>query len=209
MKPIYLFAALLFMAATTLSCKKEGLPDPLDLNASKLSMKVDGTLREAESAIILTLPDEESGRHIVTITAFFTPEGATSNDDVTDAFHIYLNLSAAQFNNPKGTYDLIYTSDDQEPSGFYALYQVRVGADDGHQVYGLVDHEELVGKLTITDFKIGSNTSGIPGLPNVTGYSNLQGTFQMELMGATTPEQGKSVSITEGKFNVRSQSGIL
>lgn len=208
-KPAYLFASLLLLAATAISCKKDGLPGgPLDVSPGTMSMKVDGTMREAESAFVLALPDEESGRHIVTVTAFFTPEGLTSNDEVTDAFNIYLNLSAAQFKNPKGTYDLLYVDENDEHSGFYALYQLKMGSDDGYQVYGMTDPENTAGKLTITDFEIGSGLSGIPGVPNVTGYSKLQGTFQMELMGATVPEHGKTVKITEGKFNVRNQFGL-
>lgn len=207
-KPLYLLACLMVLAGSVVSCKKDRLTNPFDLEAGTLSMKIDGNLREAESAFVLNVPDEESGRHIVTVTAFFTPEGASGDDEVMDAFHIYLSLSDAEFKNPKGTYDIIYVRDENEYSGFYALYQVNLGSGDQHEVYGFVDPEKSVGKLTITDFEIGNGSPSIPGLPSVTGYAKLKGTFQMQLTGATV-DQGKTITITEGKFSVRNQFGFL
>src|SRR5690606_14050574 len=196
-EPIRLLACFVLLAATVVSCKKDEITNPLDLDAGKLSMKIDGTLREAESAYVLTLPDEHTGRHVVTVTSFFTPDGATDNEEVLDAFHLYLNLSAEEFKNPKGTYDVML---DGENSGFYALYQLSIGGQEATKVYGVLDPEKAIGKLPITDFKIGDGR-GHSGLPNITGYAMLEGTFQVHLQEVAL-EDPDAVTITEGKFKV-------
>lgn len=206
MRPVYLFTSFILFFVLV-SCSKDDVLDPLGLSPGTLSTKVDGTLRNAESAIVLTLPDEDTGHYIVSVTAFFQPPGTTSDDEVTDAFHIHMNLTESQFKNPKGVYDLMAIHADGQLVA-YALYQVGLGTEDNYQVYGMIDHEKTVGKVTITDYKIGNDVTFIPGLPASTGYTRLQGTFEMELMGATSNEQSKIVKLTEGKFNARNQLGL-
>lgn len=208
MRPFYLATTILLLIVTTTSCKKENVPDPFDLSPGSMSMKVDGAPRESEIAFVLTIPEETSGRYVVSITGFFAHPGTTSDDEVTDSFHIYMNLTAAQFRNPKGTYDMIAIENENDGQPvMYALYQVGTGTENAHQVYGMVDNENTKGKVTITDFEISDNITTIPGFPSTTGYTKLQGTFDMKLMGATVAEHGTSVNITDGKFSVRSQIG--
>ncbi|WP_262249080.1 hypothetical protein [Parapedobacter soli] len=200
MRPIYLFISFVVLIFSAVSCSKTKGPEPLDLTAGKLSMKVEGTLREADVAYVMTINDEE--HYVVTLTAFFTPLGLKNNDDVTDAFHIYIRFSEAQFNNPKGTWDVVAI--DSETGGrplVYALYQEGVGGET-MDLYSIAEADKTVGKLTITDFTIGDQTV-IPGVTG-RGYTKLAGTFHMDLTEVRTDGTGlgPELAITEGRFDV-------
>lgn len=205
MRPIYLLASLALLIFVASSCKKDTTPDPFGLTAGKLSMKADGTLREAETAFVFTAHEEETDHYIVALTGMFNPQGSGSSEDVVDAFYVYMSFTAAQFNNPKGTYDIIAL--DSDPEGrplVYATYQVGMGSDAA-RIYGIAEANKSIGKLTITGFEIGNQT-GIPGLSG-RGYTKLQGTFQMTLSELKMDGSGfvGEFAITEGKFDVKDQ----
>lgn len=207
MKRNYLLTACILLAVTATSCKKNNT-DPGDLlGTGSMSMKVDGVQHEAGSAFVFTAHEPEENVYLVGISGFFTDDGFT-DDDIGDAFHIYLAMTAAQFNNPKGTYDVIAEGSDivGQPV-VYGLYQVGIGTEVGN-TYGVIDTDKTVGQLTITAHTIGNQT-GILGLSG-RGYTNLQGTFHMKLTGVRNDGSGAvdMVTITDGRFNVKNGLGF-
>ncbi len=209
MKLNYFITAFVLVALTATSCKKDGGDGPDDfLGTGTMSMKVEGVQHEAASAFVFTAHEPENDYYLVAVTGFFPSEGYTDDDDVADSFIIYLAMTGAQFNNPKGTYNVISEESeiDDQPL-VYGLYQVGVGSEDG-STYGIIEADKTVGQLTISDYAIGNQT-GIPGLTGK-GFTKLQGTFHMNLTGVRNDGSGSSgeVAITEGKFNVRNSFGF-
>lgn len=203
MKILYPIMAFTLFVLFGGSCSKDKEPGP-DGNGSlgsQLSMKVEGKPREASVAQIMSIRDEDSENYLVTINAFFTSAGYTENDEVNDMLSFTILFTEAQFNNPKGTYDIIALNHDPEGRALvHVLYQVEVGGDN-HRMYSIPEANTSVGKLTITDFAIGNRT-GIPGVSG-RGYSKLQGTFQMNLTQVNFDGSGFAgeLKITDGKFN--------
>ncbi|HWK57434.1 MAG TPA: hypothetical protein VNQ80_08860 [Parapedobacter sp.] len=208
MKLNYLITTLLLLAITATSCKKNDSGPGDLLKPGSMSMNVNGDRKEAGSAFVFTAYEPENDYYLVGITGFFTAEGFTDDEEAGDAFHIYMGMTGAQFNSPKGTYDVVAEESDMEGQPtVYALYQVGIGTQAGN-TYGIVDADKTVGKLTITDYAIG-NQNGIPGISGK-GFTKLQGTFNMTLTGVKNDGSGGAgeVVITDGKFSVRNGFGF-
>ncbi len=207
MKRHYFITAFLLLAITVISCKKDNSGPDDFLTTGSMSMKVNGVSKEAGTAFVFTAHEPENDYYLVAVTGFFTPNESITDDD-GEAFHIYLYMTGAQFNNPKGTYEVISEeSDINNQPLVYGLYQVGIGTETGN-TYGIIEANKTVGKLTITDYTIGNQT-GIPGLSG-RGFTKLQGTFHMNLTGVKNDGSGTAdaVAITDGKFNVRNGFGF-
>ena len=193
---------LVGLSLMVLSCKKDN-PDPL-LNdvLGSMTMKIDGQPWSAKMAYVVTAIDPEEEDVFAIAISGFAHEGEEDGEGLT----IWMVLPTNKFENPKGTYDMAAVDSDWEGQGVvWAMYSKSLGTDM-QQLYGTAEVDKPLGKLTITDFKIGQQTF----LGEVIGgraYTQLKGTFELNLTELKTDGSGlgETMAITEGKFAVKNQ----
>lgn len=187
-----------------LSCKKNNVDPLFDDTSGTMTMKIDGVAWKAKMAYVLTASQEEEEEEVFAVAiSGFSQEGESGEGD---ALTIWMALPADKFNNPKGTYDVIAIENGSKGHiPVTAMFNKAVGLET-HQTYALTDADGSFGKVTITDFKIGQQT--FLGQPiGGQAYTRLKGTFELNLTEVKLDGSGfgRNMSITEGKFDVKSQ----
>lgn len=194
---------LMVLAFVTLStsCSKEGIGDNGLSGKSGLSMKVDGESWDSWMTTMFTEKHESSEHreyYLVSLVGSRVIENnSATEDDFAESITMMIAIPASEFQNPKGTYPIVWESDvalNQAWAVFGTSTDIRDATTYGPSPSG------QSGTIEITGFETGQQT--ILGQPTgLEGYTKLSGTFRMELL--PLEKTGNTLKITEGTFNLK------
>lgn len=208
MKRFYMRVAMLmsvaFLATLTLaSCKKKDLDDGDGFGTEgSFTMKVNGADWKADMSLVST-GELMDGR----ATVVFGGNRTVNGDEEGDTFMIMMALTADQFADPKGVYDIFTVDSDEDLDKRAVALFMRSDGASGQSNYSVGDVEGSYGRLTITGFKRGEGRQiGDNFFGDI--YTELSGTFEMNMNKFVITSEdvgysGDQLRITNGKFKVK------
>lgn len=213
MKRFYMRVAMLMSVAflvtlTLASCKKKDLDDGDGFGTSgSFQMKLNGSAWKADMSLVST-GELVDGR----ATVVFGGQRTVNGDEEGESLMIIMALTADQFADPKGVYDIFTVDSDEDlDKRAVALFLKSEGPEE-QSSYTVSNANDSYGRVTITGFKIGEGRQiGDDFYGKI--YTELSGTFEMNMnkfvMG---PEGvgyvGEQLRITDGKFKVNNLEGL-
>lgn len=192
---------------TVASCSKDKNGGSLTSDSS-ISMSIDGKPWKSKMAYVLTANEDDEDHVVVMLTGTEVnlSEDKMNSDKDAEGLTIHLAIPKSKFENPKGAYPFISEANKTEVGQAVAIFITM--ADNITSYYGSMTGESgggATGSITIDDFKVGDQK--FLGQSLGKGYTQLSGTFSMDLMTAIADGEGgftgKKLKITNGKFNVK------
>ena len=201
-------AITLLCLVVVTSCKKSD-NNGLDLGGkSEISMNVDGKPWKAKFAVTMTMPPEEDDDYyIVTMTG--SDVEVDASDEITgdtQGLSLWFAVPKAKFKAPKGVYRFTNMGEENVSEQYpaFAMFS-SVDAEGEAEIYSTILSEDgTSGSLKLEDFKIGKQEFLGHLISDTDGYTNLTGTFSMNMSLYSETEETKVIKITNGKFNVSS-----
>jgi hypothetical protein len=204
------FGAIIVLSLIGISSCKKSDNNGLGFGGkSEISMNVDGKPWKAKFAVMMTMPPEDDDDYYI-ITMTGSDVEVDASDEIignTQGLHIWFAVPKSKFKAPKGVYRFTNLGADNVSEQYPAFAMFSSVDDEGDAViYSTVLSDDATsGSLKLDGFKIGKQEFLGHLLSDTDGYTNLTGTFSMNMsLYSETEDTTKVIKITNGKFNVNS-----